>query len=265
MRSYRELLEEQLQEIREYEKKLRRNQEKWDRIADGNVKVINNHGATQYYLREKGQDKYQFVPKASWNVIKKLVQRDYERKVLKRLEKNREAITRFLKQYNIEGIHQVYSAMPKGRREMIKPIEKSVEEEIAEWREKHPGEQNPYAIERGYQTERGEIVRSKSEKIIADKLYHMGVPYQYEPMLILNGYHEKYPDFALYRVKDKRTVYWEHLGLADDERYAIHNLQKIAEYEKNGILLGRDLIVTVETAKDLLDVKLLEEKIRAFI
>ena len=45
-----------------------------------------------------------------------------------------------------------------------------------------------------HKTARGELVRSKSEVIIADALFHNGLDYQYEPEVILEG-KVKRPDF----------------------------------------------------------------------
>ena len=45
-------------------------------------------------------------------------------------------------------------------------------------------------------TERGERVRSKSEKIIADKLFLQNIPYHYERPIYLKGFGMVYPDFC---------------------------------------------------------------------
>ena len=50
-----------------------------------------------------------------------------------------------------------------------------------------------------------------------------------------------------------------------DEEYASKNFMKIQSYEREGYLLGRDLIATIESAEEPLDVKLVEEKIREYL
>jgi hypothetical protein len=54
-------------------------------------------------------------------------------------------------------------------------------------------------LERGliHRTERGELVRSKSELVIADKLYARGIDYAYEQPLVLPNGHIRYPDFTI--------------------------------------------------------------------
>ena len=40
--------------------------------------------------------------------------------------------------------------------------------------------------------------------------------------------------------------------MIDDEEYAIKNLHKLREYERSGYELGRDLILTMESASDVI-------------
>ncbi|MYM96496.1 AAA family ATPase [Rugamonas sp. FT81W] len=82
-----------------------------------------------------------------------------------------------------------------------------------------------------YLTENGELVRSKSEWIIADKLKNAGIKYQYEQPLMLDGV-ERYPDFTI-RDEDAGTVwYWEHNGMLDDDEYKARWKRKEAAYLK---------------------------------
>ena len=46
-------------------------------------------------------------------------------------------------------------------------------------------------------TERGDLVRSKSELVIADKLFARGIDYGYEQPLELEGGRIRYPDFTI--------------------------------------------------------------------
>lgn len=86
-----------------------------------------------------------------------------------------------------------------------------------------------------YRTDRGELVRSKSEWIIADKLHAAGIDYQYEQPLILGGV-ERLPDFTI--VDDDSGViwYWEHNGLLDNVEYRERWERKLAAYRGDGIL-----------------------------
>jgi len=80
-----------------------------------------------------------------------------------------------------------------------------------------------------YLTENGDLVRSKSEWIIADKLKAAGIKYQYEQPLILDGV-ERFPDFTI-QDEDSGTVwYWEHNGMLSDDEYKKRWERKEAAY-----------------------------------
>lgn len=81
-------------------------------------------------------------------------------------------------------------------------------------------------------TEKGEAVRSKSEKIIADKLYMKEIPYVYEQPLYLKGYGYVVPDFKILNVRTKKEYYLEHFGMMDDYEYAKNAIKKIECFQK---------------------------------
>lgn len=69
-----------------------------------------------------------------------------------------------------------------------------------------------------YRTSRGELVRSKTEWIIADKLLAAGMRYSYESRLEIGG-SVYYPDFTIWDDDAGVTWYWEHLGLMNTPEY----------------------------------------------
>lgn len=114
-------------------------------------------------------------------------------------------------------------------------------------------------------TEQGERVRSKSEKIIADKLYMLGIPYRYECPALMKGRRGNvtiYPDFTILRMPERREVYFEHFGLMDDADYVNAVMHKLDTYEKNGIYLGINLFFTHETSKRPLNTVVLDRLLR---
>ena len=86
-----------------------------------------------------------------------------------------------------------------------------------------------------HRTERGDLVRSKSELVIADKLHARGIDYAYEQRLVLPNGHVRYPDFTIEDHALGFTFYWEHLGLLDDPGYRARWERKRAEYVQCGI------------------------------
>ncbi|MCH4192124.1 MAG: hypothetical protein LKF52_07435 [Butyrivibrio sp.] len=85
---------------------------------------------------------------------------------------------------------------------MVLPYELPDDEYVEFWQqEEYVGFIAPAAPEpdniNGLYTEKGELVRSKSEKIIADKLFMMKIPYHYEKPLKLDSYGYVHPDFTV--------------------------------------------------------------------
>lgn len=80
----------------------------------------------------------------------------------------------------------------------------------------------------------GELMRSKSEVIVANTLRSLGVPYSYEELLKVADGSVREPDFTI-RQPGKPPVYWEHLGMLDLAGYRADWEAKLAWYSKHGI------------------------------
>jgi hypothetical protein len=85
-----------------------------------------------------------------------------------------------------------------------------------------------------HRTERGELVRSKSELLITSMLHARDVPYVYEEALSVGAW-RCLPDFTIQDDNRGVTFYWEHLGMLDDPRYARRWETKRDEYRRAGI------------------------------
>ncbi len=86
-----------------------------------------------------------------------------------------------------------------------------------------------------HRTERGDLVRSKSELVIGDKLHAHGIDYAYEQPLVLPNGRTRYPDFTIEDHARGVTFYWEHLGMLNDPGYRARWERKRAEYLACGI------------------------------
>ena len=67
-----------------------------------------------------------------------------------------------------------------------------------------------------------------------------------------------YPDFTFLSRKTRQEIYWEHNGKMDDPTYAQNAVRKIRAYEENGIYPGERLILTFETEKMILDIRIVK-------
>ena len=102
-----------------------------------------------------------------------------------------------------------------------------------------------YAENLVYKTEKGEMVRSKSEMIIANMLFENHVPYTYEKELEVGGF-RKIPDFTIEDEESGDIWYWEHCGMMNDANYKKRWEAKKKLYAENGIVEEKNLIITEE-------------------
>lgn len=102
--------------------------------------------------------------------------------------------------------------------------------------------------EKIHQSPKGLQVRSKAEAMIAGCLEDQGIPFRYEERLRFKG-GSALPDFTIMHPQTGKKIYWEHLGRMDDEDYVSRNLPKLMEYQANGVYLGVNLILTMETSQ----------------
>jgi hypothetical protein len=107
-------------------------------------------------------------------------------------------------------------------------------------------EQAPYAEHLVHRTLRGELVRSKSELVIANYLHNVGLPYQYErPLEGTAAPGRLRPDFSF--IDDSGDVIvLEHLGMLDRPDYRRSWEWKRQWYLANGYREGENLFTTQE-------------------
>ena len=110
-----------------------------------------------------------------------------------------------------------------------------------------------------HRTARGEMVRSKSEVIIADHLANHDIEYGYEQPLTIQGV-TKYPDFTIEDMESGLTFYWEHCGMLHVPSYRRRWEEKLEWYRAQGILPQEQgggetgtLIVTHDEANGSID------------
>ncbi len=100
----------------------------------------------------------------------------------------------------------------------------------------------PYAENRRHPTMKGDMVRSKSEALLANLLYYHEIEYEYEKAVYIKG-QKIFPDFTIH-LQGGNVLYWEHLGMAGNPNYDSSWSQKSYIYSKGGISEGNGLIIT---------------------
>ena len=206
-----------------------------------------------------------YIPKKNILLARNLAQRDYDNKLLQEIASRQKAVNRFLKEYPQKGLESTYEELNDYRKKLIHPIIETDEEYEKIWMNtpyvrKIVGEDIPEIF-----TENGERVRSKSEKMIADKLKQLEIPYRYEAPLKLGRSNILHPDFTILNVRERKEYYYEHFGMMDNTEYMENALKRIEIYEKNGIFPGDRLLFSWETMAMPLNMKVVEGMMRIFL
>lgn len=228
------------------------------KAPSGTLRVMKQGEHIRYYLRNAtNHEEIIYLPKEKRDIVRNLAQKDYDEKVLKAVNQEIFAIEKYLYYYPKSSAEQVYEKLHHGKQKLITPIQPSDEEYVRKWeaviyKGKGFDEHMPE-----YYSMKGERVRSKSEVIIADMLYQMGIPYRYEYPLYLHGLGEVYPDFTVLNVRERKELYWEHFGMMDDTEYSEGAVKKINCYRQNGYYEEESTLYTYETRKEPLNQKMI--------
>ncbi|MDO4276713.1 MAG: hypothetical protein Q4D16_23875 [Eubacteriales bacterium] len=226
------------------------------KAPEGTLRIAHKKNTEQYYIRTNPKDTIgKYIKKSESRLIQDLAQKDYAQKVLAAAYSEKNNMQEFIQAYHPGRIEDVYHKLSQEKRRLVSPYVQSDKEFIVQWEQaRYPVKYNPEEGN-GIYTENNEVVRSKSEKILADKFKTMKIPYHYEKPLYLDGYGVVYPDFTLLNKRTRKEYYWEHMGLMDNSDYCEKSIKKIETMARNGILQGKNLILTYETSKHPLNMK----------
>ena len=259
----KDILEKKLKEaeylITKAEKSLKK-------APEGTLVLSQSNGSAQYFHKTKNeQKKGEYISTKNRKLITALAQKDYDLRFIKVMKEQRNKLFKAIKLLSSINFLKVFDELSETRKKLVYPHVLTDEQYVKQWESmqyegKGIADDIPVIT-----TERGEQVRSKTEKILADKFCSMGIPYRYECPLKLRGYGTVYPDFTLLNVQERKEVYLEHFGMMDNPEYAQKVIQKLETYAKNDIYIGENLLVTFETLRSPLDMKMVEGMLKEFI
>ena len=231
---------------------------------EGRLRISVDRGVVRYYNCTDDRCG-EYIPRKKELLARQLAQKAYDDSVIKTAESRLKLISRCLKDYNDDEIEELFVSLHPERQKLIIPVEPTAKQlEEAWYAESYTGkdfkEGTPLII-----TEKGERVRSKSEKILADFFYRNNILYKYEKPLNLAGYGTVYPDFTFFSKKLGKEVYWEHEGMMDKPEYAVSAVKKLNIYQMNGIMPGERLILTFETEQDVLNSRIVADLVNGYL
>lgn len=218
----------------------------------GRIKIKNDKGYLRYYhcIKDKnGDEKEHYISSNDKKKIKSLIQKPLDINSLKHIKRRMQYLKKLIKEYSEDAVIKEFERLSESRKQFATPINFTYEQVSKLWL-KEKNEKNPYKHDNyNIVTAKGEYVRSKSEKIIADALYYAGIAYKYEGKVKMRDGKVYFVDFVILCPLTFQEIYWEHLGKYDEENYHFNVMLKLDDYHKNGIRFNKNLIITYEGEK----------------
>ena len=249
--------------------------------SDEVLQVKTMRGKTRFFAYSKKTGKQVYIKEADKNQLIRLATRYYESKLKTAALKEKHQIDRCLailsKDPDSTDMAKVSEEIPKEIISNVMFSELTGEGYARKWqsgnnivKKYRSHKEDDY---HKYKTLRGDYVGSKSELIIADRLFVKGIPYHYEiaftpeaeieasrPVYDQFGFIVGYevigfspfdqdtlhPDFYVLNKRTRKAYFWEHLGKMDDLDYCKKNFNRFMRILDAGYIIGEDLIVTHE-------------------
>lgn len=257
------MIEEIRRELKRLEKIRQQIIETIKKAPTEKLRCATNKGYYQYYCGKE------YLEKEKRDYAAQIAQKEYCVKLNKKVDMYQNALAALQTLYENEELEEIYRGLHPARKELVKPLVKPVENVIAEF---EAIKYEPKGFDEGdmtaYYTTKGERVRSKSEKIIADELYRYHIPYKYEfPLTLVNRNKniQFYPDFTALNKKTGRKWIIEHFGMMDKPMYCENVMQKLDLYERNNFLFGKNLILFHETSNSPLNTNVVRKYIELYL
>lgn len=259
-------IEELHLQLKECNKAIRCAEKTLRNAPEGTLVVSGTKENYKCYHRVNSYDRHgKYIPKNNMELITGLAQKAYANKLLDIASKRKNYLLKLLEFHETCDIKDVYYDFSEIRQSLISPLIMTDEDYANEWSSYKYEKFNKNSDENNeIITERGEIVRSKSEKILADKFFLKQIPYHYEKPLYQKGYGYIHPDFTLLDVNTRKEYYWEHFGMMDNPKYSEGAILKLETMAQNGIFVGDKLILTYETSTHPLNMKFVDELLKKY-
>jgi len=228
----------------------------------GLLRVSKINGKYRYYIREDASDRFgRYVGKEDMKNAALLAQREFDLEVHRRICEERKLADEYQEAQNIWPWEAAAALLSPGKRALVS-VPDSDEEYVKWWLSREHSELVCDTDSSGPLYSGGrDKMRSKSEIIMSKMLNERGIPYIYEMPLYLEPNHLFHPDFTLLRVRDRREIIWEHLGMMSQAEYRDSAFRKIRIYESNGYISGDNLLITFEADNYPLDLDAINLKL----
>ena len=263
--------------------------------------VMKKSGGITRFFRTENNGKHTYLGLKERNEISRLAQKRYLKELKKAAKKEIYQLEKCLSILNsekdgISDINEVYKTLPEALKPFVAPLSLSDDDYAARWQEgnlvvkrKRIHSEDDY---HKYKTMRGDYVGSKSEAIIADRLFANNIPYHYEvaftpegkadtsrPIFDMYGRLVGYeglgidpydrdtlhPDFYVLNKRTRKAYFWEHLGRLNDQKYCTENLNRLVRIIDAGYTIGEEILITHEDSYNPLRLESIDEIIEKYL
>lgn len=290
-----------IEQIRELSAELDRILETLEPKPDGGKIICKAYrGATRFYKRNAdGKESYLSTKNA--DVIATLAGRLYESRMKRAAERERAQLRACLgilckPDRALSDVNDVLAGINSQLRPYVTPGAMTDDSYAERWQESNVvvKRRRIHAKDDYHQfkTMRGDYVGSKSEAIIADRLFANGIPYHYEIAFVpeaetdrtrpvydeygrLAGYEAPgldpyskdtlHPDFYVLNKRTRKAYFWEHLGRLQDPKYCTENLNRIVRIVDAGYTIGEEVLLTHEDSLNPLRLETVDEIIIRYL
>lgn len=158
-------------------KKMKKIESYLKNAPEGYLKIsTRKNGCSYYHMIKDKKENCKYLEKQNENdvfLIKKLVQKQYYQKLLPVIKEEKAALEKFLEGYKPQLKYEVYDSLSQPRKQFIISEFVTPEQITEQWELEEYQSNSKYPEHLIYETNRGDMVRSKSEIIIADLLYYI--------------------------------------------------------------------------------------------
>lgn len=252
--------------LREDQKDLVIVRKRLERKKNERIRVRKNRGHTEFYLvyrdAEDGKRHEKYVPASNAKLLASNANLEYAELAEPILSEEIFQIENFLATFQPERKHLIPDTMAPELAVYVNPVCKTGLELAKEWAS-DMYQRNSYPISPGnaYESQRGDIVRSRAECLAVNTLFNLDLPYRYESVLELDERGDVYPDITVMHPVTLELWYIEIFGMMGDIDYAREAFDKIRRYQRAG--LGGHLLAFFDYPDVPFDPAAFERTIRA--
>ncbi len=225
-------------------------------MTNGTQRCYKQVETNNTYLTTKDKD---FISLANKRYLIKI-----QRNAIKQIRPLENCLMELNRFCSLKSTLEIYEEQPNLIKPYLVPLKDTNEDFAQKWQAK---KHHTKWIDRNeaFKTLRGDWVRSKSEVLIADRLFNNEIPYHYEVYLKIDPITSYNPDFLVLNKRTRKTYYWEHFGMMDDPVYCKMALKKLEDYFGAGYIIGENLLVTFESSKYPLNTQIIELMIKSYL